>query len=66
MTIATNWEFIRQANNLVILVLGLAALVFVLRGVFKVAWRVIKVILILAAVLLFFGWLLGYIHITFG
>jgi hypothetical protein len=66
MTIATNWEFIRQANNLVILVLGLAALVFVLRGVFKVTWRVIKLILILAAVLLFFGWLLGYIHITFG
>jgi hypothetical protein len=47
-------------------VLGLAAIVIVLRGVFKVAWRVIKVILILAAVLLFFGWLLGYIHITFG
>ena len=66
MTISTNWEFIRQANNLVILVLGLAALVFVLRGVFKVTWRVIKLILILAAVLLFFGWLLGYIHITFG
>ncbi len=66
MTIATNWEFIRQANNLVILVLGLAALVFVLRGVFKVTWRVIKLILILAAGLLFFGWLLGYIHITFG
>ena len=66
MTIATDWEFIRQANNLVILVLGIAALVLVLRGVFKVAWRVIKVILILAAVLLFFGWLLGYIHITVG
>ena len=66
MTIATNWEFIRQANNLVILVLGAAALVFVLRVVFKVAWRVIKVILILAAALIFVGWLLGYIHITFG
>ena len=66
MTIATDWEFIRQANNLVILVLGIAALVLVLRGVFKVAWRVIKLILILAAVLLFFGWLLGYIHITVG
>ena len=66
MTIATNWEFIRQANNLVILILGIAALVFVLRGVFKVDWRVIKVILILGAVLIFVGWLLGYIHITFG
>mgnify|MGYP007049676174 FL=1 len=49
-----------------ILALGLAAIVIVLRGVFKVAWRVIKVILILAAALIFFGWLLGYIHITFG
>jgi hypothetical protein len=66
MSIFANWEFIRQANNLVILVLGLVAIVIVLRGVFKVAWRVIKVILILASVLLFFGWLLGYIHITFG
>ena len=66
MTIATNWEVIRQANNLVILILGIAALVFVLRGVFKVVWRVIKAILILAAVLIFVGWLLGYIHITFG
>jgi energy-coupling factor transporter transmembrane protein EcfT len=66
MSIFADWEFIRQANNLVILVLGIVALVFVLRGVFKVAWRVIKVILILAAALIFIGWLLGYIHITFG
>jgi len=66
MTISTNWDFIRQANNLVILALGLAAIVIVLRGVFKVAWRVIKVILILAVVLIFVGWLLGYIHITLG
>jgi hypothetical protein len=32
----------------------------------KVAWRAIKVILILAVVLIFVGWLLGYIHITLG
>ena len=66
MTISTNWDFIRQANNLIILVLGAAAIALVLRGVFKVAWRVIKVIFIMAAVLIFVGWLLGYIHITFG
>ena len=66
MTISTNWDFIHQANNLIILALGAAAIALVLRGVFKVAWRVIKVILILAAVLLFFGWLLGYVHITFN
>ena len=66
MTISTNWDFIRQANNLIILVLGAAAIALVLRGVFKVAWRVIKVIFIMAAVLIFVGWLLGYIHITFN
>ena len=66
MTIATNWDFIRQANNLIILALGAAAIVLVLRGVFKVAWRVIKIILILAAVLIFIGWLFGYVHITFN
>ena len=66
MTISTNWEFIRQANNLIILALGAAAIALVLRGVFKVAWRVIKVIFIMAAVLIFVGWLLGYIHITFN
>ncbi len=66
MTISTNWDFIHQANNLIILALGAAAIVLVLRGVFKVAWRVIKVILILAAVLIFVGWLFGYIHITFN
>ena len=66
MTISTNWDFIRQANNLIILALGAAAIALVLRGVFKVAWRVIKVILILAAVLIFVGWLFGYIHITFN
>ena len=66
MTISTNWDFIRQANNLIILALGAAAIALVLRGVFKVAWRVIKVIFIMAAVLIFVGWLLGYIHITFN
>ena len=66
MSIFANWEFIRQANNVVILVLGLAAIVILFRGVIKVAWRVIKVILILVAVLIFVGWLLGYIHITFA
>ena len=66
MTISTNWDFIHQANNLIILALGAAAIALVLRGVFKVAWRVIKVIFIMAAVLIFVGWLLGYIHITFN
>jgi hypothetical protein len=35
-----------------------------LRGVFKVAWKVIKIIFVLLGLLLLFGWLLGYIHIS--
>lgn len=57
-------EFIRQFNNLLILALGALAIIFILRGVFKVAWKVIKIIFVLLGLLLLFGWLLGYIHIS--
>jgi len=59
-------EFIRQFNNLLILALGALALIFILRGVFKVAWKVIKIIFVLLGLLLLFGWLFGYIHISLG
>ncbi|HNW95396.1 MAG TPA: hypothetical protein PKW57_04760 [Anaerolineaceae bacterium] len=59
-------EFIRQFNNLLILALGALALIFILRGVFKVAWKVIKVIFVILGLLLLFGWLFGYIHISLG
>ena len=39
-------EFIRQFNNLLILALGALAIIFILRGVFKLAWKVIKIIFI--------------------
>ncbi len=57
-------EFIRQFNNLLILALGALAIIFILRGVFKVAWKVIKIIFVLLGLLLLFGWLFGYIHIS--
>ncbi|NMC16466.1 MAG: hypothetical protein GYA40_07505 [Chloroflexi bacterium] len=57
-------EFIRQFNNLLILALGALAIIFILRGVFKVAWKVIKIIFVLLGLLLLFGWLLGYVHIS--
>lgn len=55
-------EFIRQFNNLLILALGALAIIFILRGVFKVAWKVIKIIFVLLGLLLLFGWLLGYVR----
>jgi len=59
-------EFIRQFNNLLIIALGALAIIFGLRGVFKVAWKVIKVIFVVLGVLLLFGWLFGYIRIIFA
>ena len=59
-------EFIRQFNNLLILALGALAIIFVLRGVFKVAWKVIKIIFVVLGVLVFVGWLFGYIRIIFA
>ena len=57
-------EFLRQFNNLLIIAFGVLAIVFILRGVFKVAWKVIKVIFIVLGLLVLFGWLFGYIHIS--
>lgn len=57
-------EFIRQFNNLLILALGAMAIIFILRGVFKVAWKVIKIVFIVLGLLVLFGWLFGYVHIS--
>ncbi len=57
-------EFIRQFNNLLIIALGALAIIFILRGVFKLAWKVIKIIFIVLGLLVLFGWLFGYIHIS--
>ena len=61
-----NLEFIRQFNNLLIIALRALAIIFVLRGVFKVAWKVIKIIFVVLGVLVFVGWLFGYIRIIFA
>lgn len=57
-------EFIRQFNNLLIIALGALAIIFILRGVFKLAWKVITIIFIVLGLLVLFGWLFGYIHIS--
>ncbi|MGV8049502.1 MAG: hypothetical protein AB2L21_03970 [Anaerolineaceae bacterium] len=57
-------EFLRQANNIIIIALGALAIIFVLRGVFKVAWRVIKLVLIFLGILMVVGYLTGWLNIS--
>lgn len=57
-------EFLRQANNIIIIALGALAIIFVLRGVFKVAWRVIKLVLIFLGILVVVGYLTGWLNIS--
>ncbi|MFZ3151037.1 MAG: hypothetical protein WA116_05055 [Anaerolineaceae bacterium] len=59
-----NLEFLRQANNIIIIALGALAIIFVLRGVFKVAWRVIKLVLIFLGILVVVGYLTGWLNIS--
>lgn len=59
-----NLEFLRQANNIIIIALGALAIIFVLRGVFKVAWRVIKLVLIFLGILMVVGYLTGWLNIS--
>ena len=58
-------DLIHTVVNWAIIAFGALAIIFVLRGVFKVAWRVIKLILILLGLLVIVGQVLGYIHISF-
>ncbi|MFZ3070480.1 MAG: hypothetical protein WA110_05085 [Anaerolineaceae bacterium] len=57
-------EFVRQANNIVIMALGALAIIFVLRGVFKVAWRVVKIILLIVGLFVIVGFLTGWLNIS--
>ena len=47
------------------LALGALGIIFVLRKFFKLAWKVIRVILILLALLVIFGEIAGFLQINF-
>lgn len=55
-------ELTRQLINLAILVAGVAAIVWVLRDVFKLAWRVIRTIMMILILLAILGNILGIIQ----
>jgi len=56
-------ELTRQLINLAILVAGVAAIVWVLRDVFKLAWRVIRTIVFIVILLAILGNILGLIQL---
>ena len=56
-------ELTRQLFNLAILVAGVAAIVWVLRDVFKLAWRVIRTIVFIVILLAILGNILGLIQL---
>ena len=60
-----NLELGRIIINYLILALGALGIIFVLRKFFKLAWKVIRVILILLALLVIFGQIAGFLQINF-
>ena len=58
-----NPELTRQLINLAILIVGVAAIVWVLRDVFKLAWRVIRTIVFIVILLAILGNILGFIQL---
>ena len=56
-------ELTRQLINLAILVAGILAIIWVLRDVFKLAWRVIRTIVLILIMLAILGNILGLIQL---
>ncbi len=56
-------ELTRQLINLAILVAGALAIVWVLRDVFKLAWRVVRTVVFILIVLVILGNILGIIQL---
>ena len=56
-------ELTRQLINLAILIAGVVAIIWVLRDVFKLAWRVIRTIVLILILLAILGNILGLIQL---
>ena len=56
-------ELTRQLINLTILVAGILAIIWVLRDIFKLAWRVIRTIVFVFVILAILGNILGIIQL---
>ena len=56
-------ELTRQLINLAILIVGVLAIIWVLRDVFKLAWRVVRTIVLILILLAILGNILGIIQL---
>ena len=56
-------ELTRQLINLAILIAGVLVIIWVLRDVFKLAWRVIRTIVFILILLAILGNILGIIQL---
>jgi len=56
-------ELTRQLINIAILVAGVLAIIWVLRDFFKLAWRVIRIIVLVLVMLVILGNILGIIDL---
>ncbi len=56
-------ELTRELINLAILIVGVLAIIWVLRDVFKLAWRIIRTIVLVLVILAILGNILGIIQL---
>ena len=57
-------ETLELLLNIGVIALGALAIIFVLRGIFKVAWKFIKFLLIVLAILVIVGYFQGWLKIS--
>jgi len=57
-------ETLELLLNIGVITLGVLAIIFVLRGIFKVAWKVIKFLLIALGILVIVGYFSGWLKIS--
>jgi uncharacterized phage infection (PIP) family protein YhgE len=56
-------ETLELMLNISVIALGILAIIFVLRGIFKLAWKVIKFLLIVLGILAIVGYFSGWLKI---
>ena len=56
-------ETLELMLNIGVIALGILAIIFVLRGIFKLAWKVIKFLLIVLGILAIVGYFSGWLKI---
>jgi uncharacterized phage infection (PIP) family protein YhgE len=57
-------ETLELMLNIGVISLGILAIIFVLRGIFKVAWKAIKFLLIVLGILAIVGYFEGWLKIS--